>query len=216
MFRNQTPRKIFIQASFFTLFLLIYYIIFARSQNVTGNYVITKDFFTILKAGQFSVYNSNEQQLQHRIQSQIALWQIIELVSYPSNQVIAKLHMQWLALLYNANISIFDSSSNQWINGRIRRHFQFFGDQYTIEWNGQSIVMETKIFSLTTKYHYQNQETILAQFHRRWISLIWTNKYDLEIFSKEIPDAIYILALAAKDHNTSQSSKSSKSTRKTR
>ncbi|CAF4066775.1 unnamed protein product, partial [Adineta steineri] len=133
MFRNQTPRKIFIQASFFTLFLLIYYIIFARSQNVTGNYVITKDFFTILKAGQFSVYNSNEQQLQHRIQSQIALWQIIELVSYPSNQVIAKLHMQWLALLYNANISIFDSSSNQWINGRIRRHFQFFGDQYTIE-----------------------------------------------------------------------------------
>ncbi len=105
-----------------------------------------------MKAGQFSIYDSNEQQLQYRIESQYALWQISELVEHPSNKVIAKLHMRWLALLYDANISIFDSSSNEWIHGRIRRHFQFFGDQYTIEWNGKTIVMETKIFSLTTNF----------------------------------------------------------------
>ncbi|CAF1429514.1 unnamed protein product [Adineta steineri] len=99
--------------------------------------------------------------------------------------------MRWLALLYEANISIFDSSSNQWMNGRIRRHFKFFGDQYTIEWN---------------------EET---QFRRRWISLLRMSKYDLEIFSKQIPDAIYILALATKDHNTAQASKRSRLRRKT-
>ncbi|CAF1460161.1 unnamed protein product, partial [Adineta steineri] len=57
--------------------------------------------------------------------------------------------------------------------------------------------------------------TILAQFRRRWILLLWTRKYDLEIFSKQIPDAIYILALAAKDRNIAQGSKRSRSTRKT-
>lgn len=211
----QTPRQIFIRMSLGTVLLLVVFVIFTPSTNVTGNYVITKDLFTVLKAGQFSVYNADEQQLQYRIQSQYSLWQIIRLVSYPSNEIIAKLEMRWVALLYEANISVFDSSSNQWTNGRIRRKFQFFGDQYTIEWNGENIVMETNLFSLTTKFHYQNQEIILAEFRRRWISLIWKNKYDLEIFSKQIPHAIYLLALAAKDHNTSQSSRSSRSSRKT-
>ncbi|UJR12371.1 hypothetical protein I4U23_016548 [Adineta vaga] len=213
---RQTPRTIFIQASFCVLFLLIFFIRFGQSRNVTGNYVITKDWFTVLKAGQFSIYDSNEQQLHYRIESQYALWQISELVEHPSNKVIGKLHMRWLALLYNANISIFDSSSNEWLHGRIRKHFQFFGDHYTIEWNGKTIVMETKVFSLTTTFYYQNQETLLAQFHRRWISFIWRNKYDLEIFSKQIPDAIYILALIARDHNISQSLKSLRSIRKSR
>ncbi|CAF4109741.1 unnamed protein product [Rotaria sp. Silwood2] len=166
-----------------------------------------------MKAGQFSIYDPGEQQLHYRIQSQIALWQILELVAYPSNQVIAKLNSRWHTLLYEATISIFDSQSNQWIDGQIRKHLTFFGDKYTIEWNGKSMVMETKFLSFTTKFRDENQGNMLAEFRMRWTSLFWFKKYDLEIFSKEVPETIYIMALAAKDHNDSQAKKSSGSTR---
>ncbi|CAF1412224.1 unnamed protein product [Adineta ricciae] len=90
---------------------------------------------------------------------------------------------------------------------------EIFGDEYIIEWNGENIVMETNLFSLTTKFHYQNQETILAEFRRCRIPFNWTNRYDLEIFSKQVPHPVYLLALAARDHDISQSSTSSRSSR---
>ncbi|CAF4024394.1 unnamed protein product [Rotaria sp. Silwood1] len=193
--------KMFIHSFIYLLLLLSFIGIVVYSQNVIKFYVIKKDFFNIIKASQFSIYDPREQQLYYRIQSKLALQQVLELIEYPSNQVIAKLNSRWDILLYKATISIFDSQSNQWIDGQIRQHFKLFGDKYTIEWNGESIVMETKFASFTTKFRDQNQDNILAKFRMRWFSVLGSNKYDLEIFSRQVPDSIYIFALAAKDYN---------------
>ncbi|CAF2155679.1 unnamed protein product [Rotaria magnacalcarata] len=179
------------------------------SENVAATYTVNKDFFNVMKAPQFSIYDASEQQLHYRIQSKFSLWHIIEIISYPSNELIAKLRSQWFIWLYAANISIFDSPSNQWINGSIHKNLAFFGDKYTIVWNGKVIVMETKFASLITKFHDQQQGNLSAKFHKRWISFVWSDKYDLEIFSKEIPDTLYMLALAAKDYTDSQAQKDS-------
>lgn len=195
------------------LLLLVVIVCYAHSQAPTSTYVIEKDFFNVMKPGQFSIYGSSEQQLQYRIQSQFAFGHSLELFAYPSNELIAKLKSPWLHLLYKANISVFDTKLNQWIDGQIRKHFTFFDDKYTIEWNGKTIIMETKFASLTTEFRYQNQEIKLASFSKRLISFVWSNKYDLELFSNELPEAIYIMALAAKDHTDSQAAKNSGSSR---
>ena len=59
--------------------------------------------------------------------------------------------------------------------------------------------MEHKAFSLTTEIRDEQQPYyILARIKMR---LTWLNRYDLQVYTDELPDVLYFLALAAYDHN---------------
>ena len=62
--------------------------------------------------------------------------------------------------------------------------------------------MEQKSFSLTTEIRDEQQfNYVLARIRIRLVSAVWANKYDLEVYTNELPDVIYLLALAAYDYN---------------
>jgi hypothetical protein len=162
-------------------------------------YVVRKDFFTGIKAGEFSVYDTSEKNLYYRIESNYGIMQNNKVISYPSKQEIGRLQAQIKPLLYKAEISILDSQSNQWINGLIQQNFQLLGGSFNIDWNGYRITMETEAVSLTTKFNDANGQ-LLAQYRTRPASLFWTRKYDMQIFSNKYPEQIYLLGLAAREH----------------
>ncbi len=62
--------------------------------------------------------------------------------------------------------------------------------------------MEYQAFSLTTEIRDEQQPNyILARIRMRLSSMLWSNKYDLQVYTNDLPDAIYLLALAAYDYN---------------
>ncbi len=173
-----------------------------NSKPTIRSYFIEKDFFSGLKLGEFSIFDSTKKQLLYRIESYYTIGGKIELIDVSSKQIIGQLTNPLNLLLYAGNFSIFNLSSNQWINGKIERIFHMVNDKYIIKWNKRSILMETKFGSLTTTFEYENHSGILAKFEKRPTLFIWSNKYDLQVLSDDLPHAIYFLAIAIKDHNS--------------
>jgi uncharacterized protein YxjI len=170
---------------------------YVNSQDAIRQYVIRKDFFNGIKAAEFSIYDKNEN-IQYRIESSYSVMQSVKLIAYPSKQEVGRLKAQINFLTYKAEISILDSQTNQWINGLVEQDFQFIGTSCNINWNGNRITMENDIASFTSKFRNTNGQ-LLAQFRLRPASILVTNKYDMEIFSNQYPDQLYLLALAARE-----------------
>jgi len=62
--------------------------------------------------------------------------------------------------------------------------------------------MEQKAFSLTTEIRDEQQPYYIhARIKMRLTSVVWSNKYDLQVYTDELPDVLYLLALAAYDYN---------------
>jgi hypothetical protein len=160
-----------------------------------------KDFFNGFKLAEFSVFDSSEKHLLYRIESYYVVGGKIQLIDISSKQIIGKLTNSLNLLLYEGNFSIFNFSSHQWIDGNIQRIFNLINEKYLIKWNDKTIIMETKFGSLTTTFQYEFQNEILAKIQKRSIAFIWSNKYDLHLFSNQFPDAIYFLSIAVKDQN---------------
>jgi len=175
---------------------------YVNPQDPIQQYVIRKDFFTGFKAGEFSVYDTNEKQLYYRIESNYDIMQNIKIIAYPSKQEVGRLEAKIKAFVYKAEISILDPQTNQWVTGLIQQNFQIVGSLFNIDWNGQQITMKSEIASLTSKFFDTNAQ-LLAQFRLRPTSVFVTNKYDMTIFSNKYPQQIYLLGLAARDHITS-------------
>ena len=186
------------------LLLLLLTVTTVNSQNNVQKYVVQKDLINFFRPGQFSIFDGNEKELLFRVKSYISFWHRIEIFDATTKQLIGRLLSDWTWFLYQAKFSILDPTSNKWIDGQIQKKLSFYVDQYLIEWNDRKIMMETKIASFTSEFRDENQQ-ILARYRMRWSSLIWSNKYDLEIYSNEFPESLYILALAAKDHTDSKS-----------
>jgi len=171
-----------------------------NSENHFRSYFIEKDFFSGIKMGEFSIYDSRKTRLLYRIESYYTIGGKLEVIDTSTKQVIGRLNNPWNLLLYKGNLTIFHSSSNQWIKGRIEKVFHMFNDKYIIKWNNRSVLMENPFGSLRTTFQYENHSRILAEIQKRSISFIWSNKYDLKIYSDYFPDCIYFLAIAIKDN----------------
>ena len=78
---------------------VLIYLCLARiqSQFPVRQYVVTKDFFTGLKAGEFSVYDQSGKNLLYRLESRYALTQTAELYAYPGKQLVASIRSIWLS-----------------------------------------------------------------------------------------------------------------------
>jgi hypothetical protein len=64
--------------------------------------------------------------------------------------------------------------------------------------------MVIKLLSMTVDFRDYSEGTLLAQYDKKFISLIWSNKYELRVFSNKFPDAICFLGLVARDHRVAQ------------
>jgi hypothetical protein len=59
--------------------------------------------------------------------------------------------------------------------------------------------MEQKAFSFTSQIRDEQQPYyILARIKMK---LAWPNRYDLQVYTDDLPDVLYLLALAAYDYN---------------
>jgi hypothetical protein len=190
----------------FAFLLLLVTAIFARvdPQKAIRSYVVQKDLLNPIKAGQFTILDSTEKETKYRVQSLYSFMQNVELVTYPSQQVIAKLNKNFKLFLYKATISILDPHSNKWINGTIREKF---GGSFIIEWNGHKVKILHYFASWTSEFRDENDGKVLARYDKKLISLVWASKYELKVYSDKLPDAIYILGLVARDHKTTQEAK---------
>jgi len=94
---------------------------------------------------------------------------------------------------------------NQWIPGRISQTFPAYRFRYNIQYANRRLIMEYKAFSLTTEIRDEQQlNYVLARIRQRLSSMLWSNKYDLEVYTNELPDIIYVLALAVYDYNNTE------------
>ncbi|CAF1648855.1 unnamed protein product, partial [Rotaria sp. Silwood1] len=76
-------------------------------------YVVKKDFITGFKAGEFSIYDQTGKNFQYRVESRYNAAHSVELVAYPSKQVIARLKNQLTFFLYKGTLEILDAASKK-------------------------------------------------------------------------------------------------------
>ncbi len=108
-------------------------------------------------------------------------------------------------IVYDAEIQVYDNVFNQWIPGKISQAFPTYRFRYHIQYGNRRLIMEHKAFLLTTEIRDEQQPNfILARMRKRLVSYIWSNKYDLQVYTNELPDTIYLLAIAAYDYNSAR------------
>ena len=173
-------------------------------------YHIRRDILNGVKAPEFSIFDQTGKILQYRIESRYNGLHSVELVAYPSKQVVARLKNTFTWLLYEGTFEILDTQSQQWRTGKISQNLKLFNHKSTIEWNGRRLLMEHSIASLTTRFSDEDRNgQMLAEYKVSLSSVLWATKYTLKVYSNEIPDAIYIFGLTVRDYiTTKQRSKS--------
>ena len=98
---------------------------------------------------------------------------------------------------------IYDLLYNQWITGRISQVYPSYRFRYTIQYANRRLVLEQRGLTYTIEIRDELQPNyVLARVHTRLSSLILSNRYDLQVYTNELPDTVYILALAAYDYNS--------------
>jgi hypothetical protein len=137
-----------INICFSALLLASTIIDYVNPQDAIRQYVIRKDFFHGLKAGEFSIYDTTEQNLHYRIESDFALLQSVKIIAYPSKQEVGRIEAQLKPLLFKADIIILDPQANQWVKGLIQQNYKLLGSSFNIDWNGHRITMENEVDSL--------------------------------------------------------------------
>lgn len=185
---------------YFPLLLVCTLLIHINVVASLQSYTIRKDFFSGFKAAEFSITDSTGKRLYYRIESGYSVLPSSKVIAHPSRQEIGRLQVRFQPLVFNGEFSILDPDTNQWSNGFIRQAFKVVNSVYNIEWNHHQIKMETNGLSLTTKFTNDKGE-LLAQYKVRPASMFWAKKYDMTIYSKEIPAQLFFLALAAGERN---------------
>ncbi|CAF3839249.1 unnamed protein product [Rotaria sp. Silwood1] len=165
-------------------------------------YVVKKDFITGFKAGEFSIYDQTGKNFQYRVESRYNAAHSVELVAYPSKQVIARLKNQLTFFLYKGTLEILDAASKKkWITGTINQKLKMLSHTSIIDWNGKRLFMKHNFPSFTTQFFDETQgNRLMAEYRIHVVSSIVTNKYTMKIFTDEIPDALFLLCLTVRDH----------------
>ena len=184
--------------------LLINIISPVHSFATNRTYLVKKDFLSGFKGGEFTIYDSAGKSRQYRMESKFGLAHDVRIFSLPSKKVLARLKAKVTAVMYKATVSILDSDTNQWVNGTMEQNYKLVGNKFTIIWDGNRILMKGTAASLNTGFIEEPLGTVLAKFRKRASSLIWRNKYDLQVLSNKYPDTLYFIGVAARDHSNSK------------
>lgn len=174
--------------------------------DLPRQYLMRKDYFQLLKSGEFSIMDPTEKELYYRIESRYSFVQRLEIFRYPEKIKTGNLTSRIHPLTYRGNIFIFNATRNQWVDGKIEQYLQWFHTLYSIRWNGHSINMTNTAVELTHRFRDESGE-LLADFRLQLSSVFWRKKYDVKIYTNKYPEEIYLLTLAAFDRVTSSGKK---------
>ena len=178
------------------LFFVFVSLVFA--QTPLRQFIVEEDYFRGFKAREFSIYYPTKDDLKYRIESSWFFHNSIRLDIYPSKKTIGKLSSSKKGQTYRATLKIRSENNKKWIKGQIQQHHRLLGQNWTIQWNGSNISMISEPASLVTSFY--DDQTLLARFRLRLQSFLWVNLYDIEFFTDQLPDSIFLLSLALKDH----------------
>ena len=80
-----------------SIVIFLSFCFFARTQSqwAVRQYLVEKDFFTGIKAGEFSIYDQSGRTLLFRLESRYAFTQTAELYAYPGKQLVASIRNIW-------------------------------------------------------------------------------------------------------------------------
>jgi len=107
----------------------------------------------------------------------------------------------FLFLVYQAYFYVLDDQLNKWMKGQIYQSYYPQGFRFTIKYGEKYYFMENNIKSLITQIRdAKRQNYILTRFY----PLLGSSKYNIQIYTDDLPDPIYILALSAFNLNTIQ------------
>ncbi|UJR38533.1 hypothetical protein I4U23_031201 [Adineta vaga] len=145
------------------------------------SYFIEKDPFNGWTDG-LSIFDSKEKHLLYHVKSTSYFFEKrVELFDRSSQQITATLTYSYNNIkVKQGEFSILNLSSNERLNGTIKDTARLFHNEYIMKWNEQSVLIETKFFSILTTFRYENHNEILATLDERVFSSLWRNKYDLQ------------------------------------
>jgi hypothetical protein len=104
-------------------------------------------------------------------------------------------------LVYQGYFNVFDDQLNEWMIGRISQRSHPQGLTFTIEYEGRVYTMINRIgSSITDIRDSRRSNLILTRFSQTYLDPIFgSSKYKIQIYTDDLPDPIYILALYALD-----------------
>ena len=183
------------------LFVMIILLEGMFCQGTNRTYLIKKDLVSGPKGGEFTVFDSQGKSQLYRMESKVGATHNVKLFKGKDRtNPLAILKGKFTVVLYKASISILNGETNEFNNGTIQQNYKIVGNKFLINYNNRQISMEGKGASLDTNFVDQSNGNVLAKFRKRISSLFWRNKYDLQVLSDQIPDSIYFLGVAARDH----------------
>ena len=172
--------------------------------DLPRQYLARRDFFNMMKAGEFSIMDPSEKKLYYRIESRYHLLQRVEVIRYPEKKKTARLASKLHPLTYRGEFSILNETTNRWVEGVTEQNFQWLQFLYIIRWNGHQINLTSTTGDQTCRFRDESNE-LLADYRLQLASVLWRRKYDVKIHTNKYPEEIYLLALAAHDRITSSS-----------
>lgn len=104
-------------------------------------------------------------------------------------------------LAYQGYFNVLDDQLNKWINGEIIENSSSDGFKFTIKYGNKLYIMENKFNSLITQIRDAKKPNyILTNFYRNNLNpFINSPMYNIRIYTNDLPDPIYILALYVLD-----------------
>ncbi|CAF0785475.1 unnamed protein product [Adineta steineri] len=179
----------------FSCVLLLVTVIFAPVNPLpTVRSYLIKGRFQLMRSLEFAIFDAAGVKQQYRIESQFGTMENPKVVAYPSKEIVATLQEKFVNLMYNGIISILDPTSDEWISGKI---YHKFLDDIFIEWNGHRVrILRKKGDDRSLFFRDEINGTILANSEKKSKFKYFSIKYDVKVFSDELPDAIYFLGIA--------------------
>ncbi|CAF3268857.1 unnamed protein product [Rotaria sp. Silwood2] len=184
------------------LLLFILLVKYIESKRADRTYVLVENARSNrLELNGYTIFDSKEKRSLYRLTASISDIDSAILFDDSGNNIIANLEGVWIGGKVNATFSIYDSKLNKWTDGNIQRTAHWFSVDYTVEYNNEQVIANRKNKASKGKIYHKKKNELLAKFHVRsqWVSET-PRKYNLEIYSNKVPDAIHFFLLLIMDH----------------
>ncbi|CAF0751857.1 unnamed protein product [Adineta steineri] len=151
---------------------------------------------------EFTVYDSSEKNRLYLIRTIFTDLDTIIRTDYRAKKIVGNVEGEWTNRIFNVSLSIYDKTSDEWIDGTMGCDRIYFTSYFSFLWNGEKVVFKSYNFSKTIKICKQMPGPLVAQFRYRslWRS-VFIYKYDLKIYDTNVPDVVFLLGLTIIHHN---------------
>lgn len=176
------------------LLLFLCLVQLAVCQRTKRLYFMDNEFVLIkLEHHQFSIYAEERSNLVYKIESKN--YSQANMLAYPSKQIVGKLQHQKVGKVIEVVVEVFDNQTQRWQKGKMSYTPLASGkDRVDLEWNGRSFKYIHHLEEVPGAF-FTPPDTVLAEL--QYLSHKRRTDYEVEIYSDEIPDPVYLLFIAA-------------------